>query len=322
MSTAPSKRKTRDGSEDAAPARKKTNRKADKADQQPQFVDFGNGGDEKKSKPARKYKDKFAPRPEKEYPSINDLKKRIRDVKRLLNKQDLSADARILQERALAGYENDLEEETKRRERSALISKYHFVRFLDRKAATKELSRLTRRQKAEDVDPKEKARLEKKIKNCQVNLNYTIYYPLTEKYLSIYPKSNGKAEKAGSGSEGEASKKETEAKQAKPPLWAVVVKCMEDETLDLLREGKLNINFNGEKIPEISSKAPTKDTNEKSKKKEHQKDSKSGAQKDKSAKRDKHGGKNDKSARKADSKHAAPQPTVDEDDESDGGFFE
>ena len=130
MSTAPSKRKTRDGSEDAAPARKKTNRKADKADQQPQFVDFGNGGDEKKSKPARKYKDKFAPRPEKEYPSINDLKKRIRDVKRLLNKQDLSADARILQERALAGYENDLEEETKRREKSALISKYHFVRFL------------------------------------------------------------------------------------------------------------------------------------------------------------------------------------------------
>lgn len=133
MSTAPSKRKTRDGSEDAAPARKKTHRKADKADkadQQPEFVDFGNGAKEKKSQPARKYKDKFAPRPEKEYPSINDLKKRIRDVKRLLNKQDLSADARILQERALEGYQNDLEEETNRRERSQLIKKYHFVRFL------------------------------------------------------------------------------------------------------------------------------------------------------------------------------------------------
>jgi len=127
---APSKRKARDGSEDAAPARKKPHRKADKADQQPQFEDFGSGGDESKPKPARKYKDKFAPRPEKEYPSINDLKKRIRDVKRLLNKMDLSADARILQERALAGYEQDLADEMARRERSQLIKKYHFVRFL------------------------------------------------------------------------------------------------------------------------------------------------------------------------------------------------
>jgi hypothetical protein len=70
------------------------------------------------------------PKKEKEYPSINELKKRIRDVKRLLNRVDLPADARIVQERALAGYENDLEEETNRRERSAMIKRYHFVRFL------------------------------------------------------------------------------------------------------------------------------------------------------------------------------------------------
>jgi hypothetical protein len=126
---APSKRKTRDGSEDAAPARKKPHHKADKADGQPQFTDFGNG-DDAKPKPARKYKDKFAPRLEKEYPSVNDLKKRIRDVKRQLNKVDLKPEARILQERALAGYEQDLADENARRERSSLIKKYHFVRFL------------------------------------------------------------------------------------------------------------------------------------------------------------------------------------------------
>ncbi|CAG8133210.1 unnamed protein product [Penicillium salamii] len=318
MSTASSKRKTRDGSEDAAPSRKKAQRKADKTDQQPEFVDFGSGGEEKKPKSARKYKDKFAPRPEKEYPSINDLKKRIRDVKRLLNKQDLSADARILQERALEGYENDLKDETKRREKSQLISKYHFVRFLDRKAANKELARLTRRQKAEDLDPKEKAQLEAKISDCQVNINYTIYYPLTEKYLSIYPKSNGKPE----AKEAEPSKRGPEAAQPKPALWPIVAKCMEEKTLDLLREGKLNINFKGEKIQDASDKTTTKDTNkEKSTKKEHQKDSKAASHKDKSAKREKHSGKNDKSARKADSKHVAPQPNAD-DEESDGGFFE
>lgn len=70
------------------------------------------------------------PKKDHKYPSVNELKKRIRDAKRLLNKPDLPVDARIVQERALKGYEQDLEDETKRRERSAMIKKYHFVRFL------------------------------------------------------------------------------------------------------------------------------------------------------------------------------------------------
>lgn len=70
------------------------------------------------------------PKKEHKYPSVNELKKRIRDVKRLLNKADLPADARIVQERALSGYEKELEDELKRRDRSKMIKKYHFVRFL------------------------------------------------------------------------------------------------------------------------------------------------------------------------------------------------
>jgi rRNA-processing protein Efg1 len=63
--------------------------------------------------------------------SINDLKRRIRDVKRLLARHaDLLPEARIVQERALAGYERDLEGEQERRARSEMIKKYHFVRFL------------------------------------------------------------------------------------------------------------------------------------------------------------------------------------------------
>lgn len=92
-------------------------------------MDYGRG-DEITSKSSHKSKSKPAARIEKEYPSVNELKKRIRDVKRLLNKKDLSADARVLQERALAGYEEDLAEELVRRERSQMIKKYHFVRFL------------------------------------------------------------------------------------------------------------------------------------------------------------------------------------------------
>ncbi|KAF4761455.1 hypothetical protein N7455_002818 [Penicillium solitum] len=313
---APSKRKTRDGSEDVPPARKKVHRKADKADDQVQFEDYSSKGDASKPKVTRKYKDKFAPKPEKEYPSINDLKKRIRDVKRLLNKMDLSADARILQERALAGYEQDLADETTRRERSSLIKKYHFVRFLDRKTATKELNRLTRREKEEDLDSKQKARLEAKIHTCRVNLNYTIYYPLTEKYISIYP--SGKPDATDPNSELQTQ--ETKSNEAKPPMWSVVEKCMEEKTLDLLREGKLHINANGEKIQASSSGTTTvTDTHkEKSKKGEQQKETKT-------SKDDKKSSKKEKAARsdRAPKKHEASEPANAEDqDDSDGGFFE
>lgn len=69
-------------------------------------------------------------RNEQNHRSVNELKRRIRDVKRLLTRGDLPPAARIVQERALAGYEKDLEDETQKRSRSQMIKKYHFVRFL------------------------------------------------------------------------------------------------------------------------------------------------------------------------------------------------
>ena len=60
--------------------------------------------------------------------SVNRSKNQIFQLNRQL-KQDLPADVRVEKERALAGYERDLElaiEETKKDE---MISKYHMVRF-------------------------------------------------------------------------------------------------------------------------------------------------------------------------------------------------
>lgn len=76
---------------------------------------------------------KKKPHPQKQEldrPSVNELKKQIRNARRLLARDDLPADSRIVQERALAGSEKELEEETRRRQRSEMIGKYHFVRFL------------------------------------------------------------------------------------------------------------------------------------------------------------------------------------------------
>ncbi|BCR85324.1 Efg1 domain-containing protein [Aspergillus chevalieri] len=187
-------------------------------------------------------------REKNEYPSVNELKRRIRAVKRLLEKVDLSADARIVQERALSGYEKDLEDEMQRRERSQMIKKYHFVRFLDRKSATKDLKRLQRREK-ETTDQKALESLREKIHATRVNLNYTIYYPLTDKYISLYAEQKQKkpsqSESGADDTHSGADEKDTVVTMAladtgKPPMWYTVEKCMEEGTLDLLREGKLN----------------------------------------------------------------------------------
>ncbi|KAJ5676255.1 rRNA-processing protein efg1 [Penicillium macrosclerotiorum] len=325
-----SKRKGRDGSDDAAPRKKQHRPAATTLDDDSQSEDYGSASEKITSRSTSKAKGKSAPRNEKEYPSINELKKRIRDVKRLLNKGTLPADARIVQERALAGYEQDLMDEIARRERSSMIKKYHFVRFLDRKTASKQLSRLERHEKDQDLDPKQKANLVRKIHAARVDYNYTIYYPLTEKYISLYPKSKDEASNeadAISGSESD-SKEQKKTTDSKPAIWSVVEKCMKEGTLDLLREGKLNIGPDGKQTQSSSDNAATDSlpAEKMSKKEGMTKKTVTFSGKDRRAPReDKRADQPVKPARK-DHKQGRQKtyeaPAPDDGNESDGGFFE
>ncbi|KAL2833206.1 hypothetical protein BJY01DRAFT_225278 [Aspergillus pseudoustus] len=254
--------------------------------------------------------------------SINDLKRRIRDVKRLLYKSDLPADKRIIQERALKGYEKELADEEGRRERSKMIKKYHFVRFLDRKTATKEVNRLTRQHdelaKSDITEgntktkKKELAQLARQIHIAKVNLNYTIYYPLTEKYISIYAEKKQKKKEGGQGTDGDLSDEEAVEAAAglsaaeRTAMWRVVEKCMEEGTLDRLREGKLDVN--GERKSKADrSETASEDTTGKKGSKE---------------KVDKHSKPREAIGRQERKTKHAPPPKQEEEDESDGGFFE
>ncbi|OJJ51323.1 hypothetical protein ASPZODRAFT_138428 [Penicilliopsis zonata CBS 506.65] len=185
-------------------------------------------------KPGQK-KPKSRPQEKDTSVSINDLKRRIRDVKRLLNRRDLPADARVTQERVLKGHERELEQEMARRARSEMIRKYHFVRFLERKTATKHLNRLLRREK-EARSEEMKETLARRIHSARVDLNYTIYFPLQEKYVSLYPKGSETKDEEEEGEEEEEVEEETE-KEQKPAMWAVVEKAMEEGTLESLRDG-------------------------------------------------------------------------------------
>lgn len=61
--------------------------------------------------------------------SVHVIKKRMRDVTRKLRSDNLPADIRVENERALAAYEQELEVVQAEKIKKKMISKYHMVRF-------------------------------------------------------------------------------------------------------------------------------------------------------------------------------------------------
>jgi hypothetical protein len=83
-------------------------------------------------KPAKKPRREGPPKIRKQVhaSSVNAVKKRIRDVTRLLSRsEDLPADVRVENERALAAYQQELNAADEEKTRQRMIKKYHMVRF-------------------------------------------------------------------------------------------------------------------------------------------------------------------------------------------------
>ncbi|KAF3937070.1 hypothetical protein ABW19_dt0203900 [Dactylella cylindrospora] len=153
----------------------------------------------KKFKPAK-------PQPASTSLTRSQLRKKIRDITRLLSASGssnssgknapanhhptkLSATARVEHERALAAYKHELSSQQLTDKRQALEKRYHKIRFFERRKATRALSKLKRQLAALDDDEEgndERSTLEKKIHEAEVDLNYIIHYPGLEKYISLY----------------------------------------------------------------------------------------------------------------------------------------
>ena len=160
-------------------------------------------------------------------------------------------------ERALAGYKQDLAAAHDEKAKQAIIKKYHMVRFFgaslpprtplprsltptnpltpppfapitERQKATRALSKLTRLLSTTPSSSPAHLALQAQRHAAQVDLNYALYYPLHEKYTSLYPR-------AGPGPETAEEKGEAD----RPPLWRLVEKCMVEGTLEALRDGKV-----------------------------------------------------------------------------------
>ena len=106
----------------------------------------------------------------------------------------------------------------------------------ERQKATRALKKLQKRLDASSSsspDTPDYNQLAKEVQDAKIDLNYTIYHPLTEKYQSLFPRQGGGS--GGGGEETPARKLVTE----KPAMWDVVERCSADGTLEALRDGKL-----------------------------------------------------------------------------------
>ena len=102
--------------------------------------------------------------------------------------------------------------------------------FEERQKATRAHKRLKKRLDASSTDTSEHKQLKMEVHDAEIDVNYTIYHPLTEKYQSLFPRQ----EDAGDGDTA-VRKMVTE----KPAVWKIVEQCTAEGTLEALKDGKL-----------------------------------------------------------------------------------
>ncbi|KAF2502571.1 hypothetical protein BU16DRAFT_554625 [Lophium mytilinum] len=193
--------------------------------------------------------------------SLNSLKTRIRNLKRLLEHTDhdrgykMPAGVRIVRERELATCEHDLEEKTSAakdsKHRQKLIGRYHQVRFFERQKATRVLKKIRRELEAA-TNPAEKEEVLRRVHVAEVDLNYTMYYPLVRPYSALFPKNQGDGpttrsyptpdveEDSAGGQDARTfeDRKAAPSTKGDPTMWKAVERAMEEGTLDALRNSK------------------------------------------------------------------------------------
>lgn len=184
---------------------------------------------------------------------VNELKTSIRNLRRLLDrapdaatgKEALPPKVRIAKERELASAQHELAESQAAEARSKMIARYHKVRFFDRQKATKRLKRARKAMKEVEDDAEERERLALEADECELDVQYAMYYPLDVAYVALYPsvrKAEGKEE---GGAPAEVQR------QGDAKMRALLKKCAAEGKLDALRNGKLDKDGNYKVVEEV-----------------------------------------------------------------------
>ncbi|CAI4036693.1 hypothetical protein SMKI_16G0150 [Saccharomyces mikatae IFO 1815] len=116
----------------------------------------------------------------------NKIKRRIRDLERLLKKKKdiLPSTVIIEKERNLQALRLELQNNELKNKIKANAKKYHMVRFFEKKKGLRKYHRLLKKINESGTEDKD---LQEKLRATKIELCYVINFPKTEKYIALYP---------------------------------------------------------------------------------------------------------------------------------------
>ena len=186
---------------------------------------------------------------------------RIHSLKRQLQTEQLPGLIRQERERELASLLLEQQKAQIAQESRKNLERYHFVRFLERKKAERNFKQLNQRKTSPNYQSEsQQSELDKLMHIAEVDINYTKYVPLGDKYISLFPqdeKDKKRDKMQINRTEFDVLDKEQQeevrklndqlsniirtATGSKPPMWYEVEKAMEQgqAQLEALRDGKL-----------------------------------------------------------------------------------
>jgi len=207
----------------------------------------------------------------------NNPSTRIHSLRNLLAKDTkMPMTVRHEKERELAALLLDQQKAELAQNARKNLQRYHFVRFVERQKATRLLKKLTKlRDTPAYSDEEYQKKLEKMIHETEVDIAYTQYAPLGEKYISLFVEE----EKESSSSKNKTNKRAYDildedhrgelrnfsdelanvartASGTKPPMWYEVESYMGEgeDKLNALREGKLTGKKLDKDLPAVGGK--------------------------------------------------------------------
>jgi hypothetical protein len=112
----------------------------------------------------------------------------VRDIKRLLKRENVPATVRQTQERMLSLLETEIKDCQDVCRAKRLTKKYKMVKFFDRRKLSRKL-KACNRQLTVCEDEEERTMLSDQLTVLRKEYNYVIHFPADEKYISLHPSS-------------------------------------------------------------------------------------------------------------------------------------
>lgn len=151
----------------------------------------------------------------KQHNSASQIKSKIRDLTRLLNKPNLDPTVKKHKERELVAVQKALAEKLGDNKAEKIDAKYKTVKFYERRKITRKLAGLQRqlatlfsKQGGDQMSTEEK-KIRQQITKWQADADYIDFYPSGEKYISLFRSAaggnDGEKKDESDGEEGEAA---------------------------------------------------------------------------------------------------------------------